>query len=176
MKPYQKLQKFWNGADPKIITKKIDEAELVSFEQNNSIRFPPDFRDYLLHSCPIDDSDDLHNCNWWPLTEIVNVEEGAPECCKIYNDEVRNNKNKFLIFADYLDWLGAWAIGCDKNNYGKIVFLDGNEDRFVADSFSKFIDVYIQKFDNVAYGQPLNHKRMRFGSPLYNILKSLYPK
>lgn len=176
MKPYQKLQEFWNETSLEVITKKIDETELVSFEQNNSIRFPPDFRDYLLHSCPVDDSDDFHYCNWWPLTEIVNVEKEYPEWQTIKNDEVLKNREKFLFFADYLAWCGAWAIGCDKNNFGKIVYIDGIEDSFVADSFSEFIDIYIQEFEHVVCGQKIHPDRVRFGSSLFKIFKKFYPK
>ena len=57
---------------------------------------------------------------------------------------------KYLFFADYAIWCWAWAIACGEDeNHGRVVVISG-QDRFVANSFAQFVDLYIENYLQVS--------------------------
>jgi SMI1 / KNR4 family (SUKH-1) len=141
MKPHLKLQRYWEGTGNKIATVEHSEDEIANVERRYGVRFPDDFREYLLRCCPRDeDNMDANGATWWTLDRIKNirVEYGTSS-----NSQIDANAEKYFFFVDYLVWCEAWAIACtDHKNRGRVVVISGKQDRFVADSFSDFVDLY----------------------------------
>lgn len=143
MKPYQKLQRYWHDTRAKIDTVELTQESVGRLEQRYGVRFPDDFRDYLLHSCPKDDFGcDEMMTTWWPLHRLKNIIEEYEH--KFTDTTIAKDAAKYIFFADYSIWCWAWAIGCGGDeNRGRVVVISGR-DRFVADSFGQFVDRYIE--------------------------------
>jgi hypothetical protein len=106
-----------------------------------TIRLPDDFREYLLHSCPRNEELDDNYISWWSSGRIENIVDEYPH--KITHKTIARDAAKYLFFADDLIWCWAWAIVCgDDENRGRVVVISGH-DRFVADSFARFVDLHI---------------------------------
>lgn len=152
MKPYQKLQRFWIDTNAHVPTVTLDERDVAILEAKYRIRLPADFREYLLQSCPRDDTAmDNNGTDWWPITRIKTVAEEYPNLIK--NPAVTANSGKFLFFADFLIWSWAWAIACgEDDNHGHVVVINGVDDRFVANSFVEFVERYVQDVSQLAGG------------------------
>ena len=74
MKPYLKLQRYWEDTGSKIAIVEHSEEEVASVERRHGVRFPDDFREYLLLRCPRDeDSMDANGATWWTLDRIENI-------------------------------------------------------------------------------------------------------
>ena len=145
MKPYQKLAQRW-AADGARIRTVTGQPWVTEIESRYDLRMPEDFRDYLVHLCPIsleyDDNDDAVFSSWWPLERIKSIPDEYEFDLK--NEAVRDESKRYLFFADYMVWAMAWAINCseDENRGRIVVFSDG--ERFIADSFSDFVDQYLR--------------------------------
>jgi hypothetical protein len=75
------------------------------------------------------------------LDRIKNIVDEYPH--KVTYETIARDASKYLFFADYCIWCWAWAIACgDDENSGRVVVISGR-DRFVADSFAQFADLYI---------------------------------
>lgn len=148
MKPYQKLQRFWEADTPSVVSARPSEAEVAGLESRYGISVPADFREYLLHCCPIRDVDLSDGTSWWQFDRILNIPDeyrGFPEWCQdwtgIENPAVLTNADKYLFFADFAVWMWAWAIDCgDDENRGRIAAIGTRYDGFVADSFDEFVE------------------------------------
>lgn len=149
MKPYEKLQKFWQVTGSDIVARKPDETEIQSLEQRYGIRFPDDFREYLCFACPAeDDTFDDHTSTWWPVARIKNIPDEYDH--KISDEAISRNAANYIFFADYSIWCCAWAICCDESeSRGKVALIGGSPDRLIADSFAEFIDLYVRKIPPV---------------------------
>jgi SMI1 / KNR4 family (SUKH-1) len=142
LKPYQKLERYWIDTGVGVDTVALGEPQLEGLERKYGVRLPEDFRDYLRCSCPVDESvyDDL-TC-WWPLDRIKNIVDEYPH--KVTDETIARDAAKYLFFADYSIWCWAWAIACgDDENRGRVAAISGR-DRFVADSFAEFVDLFVQ--------------------------------
>jgi hypothetical protein len=92
---------------------------------------------------------DNNGTDCWPLGRIKTVAEEYPHALR--NPTVAANPGKFLFFADYHIWCWAWAVACDKDaNHGRVVVVNGVNDRFVADSFAEFVQRYVQDESQLA--------------------------
>jgi len=92
---------------------------------------------------------DNDSTDWWQLARIKNITEEYR--CAIRNPIVATNVEKYLFFADYAIWCWAWVIACgDGDDRGRVVVVNGTDDRFVADSFTQFIDRYVVDVRQVA--------------------------
>ena len=141
LKPYQKLQRYWRDTEARVSTVRLSAQAIDDLERKYGIDLPDDFADYLLHSCPEDDfAVDNNMTSWWPLDRIKSIpEEYQHESSDV---TIARDAAKFLFFADYAIWCWAWAIACGGDNRGRVAVISGR-DRFVADSFAQFVDVYI---------------------------------
>jgi SMI1 / KNR4 family (SUKH-1) len=147
LKPYQRLQRHWAATGGHVKTTNHTESEVAALESKYGIRIPDDFREYLLASCSADE--DLWDgfVGWWPLERIKNIPDELPN--EAENPQVAANAKTYLFFADYSIWCWAWAIACgDDENRGRVAVISGH-DRFVADSFSDFVDLYIINQDRL---------------------------
>lgn len=144
MKPYEKLKRYWIDTDADIDTVALTESQLESLERKYGVRLPDDFREYLLHSCPVEGNFDNDLICWWPLDRIKNIVDEFPH--KVTDETIARDAAKYLFFADYSIWCWAWAIACgDDENRGRVAAISGR-DRFVADSFAEFVNFFVQDF------------------------------
>jgi len=114
---------------------------VVSLEQRYDLILPPDFRDYLLFAAPrADEGMDEEYVDWWPASRIKNIPD---EYEHPVAEWLRPSASGYLFFADLLVWCWAWAICCRGSEYGKVVVIGVERERFVADSFAAFVDLYL---------------------------------
>jgi len=141
LKPYQKLKRYWDDTGAGIDTIELAAEQVEGLEQRYGIRLPSDFREYLLCSCPDGEVYEEDLTSWWSLDRIRNIPEEYNH--EIVDNAIARDAAKYLFFADYSLWCFAWAIACGEDeNRGKILIVSGR-DRFVADSFSQFVDRYV---------------------------------
>jgi hypothetical protein len=147
-KPHHKLQLYWSGSKRSLATTTNSERAVAALEHKYEVRLPEDFREYLLCSAPADENWDPDGSNWWPLDRIQNIPDEFPSGVAIAGPI--KHPTTHLFFADYLGWCSAWAIACGTDaNRGRVAFIDGVEDRYVADNFAQFVDRYINDWSSV---------------------------
>ena len=144
MKPYEKLQRYWRETNSEIGTVETSQPQVEALEARYSLRLPKDFKDYLLHSSPKDEMAGLDwPTSWWHFDRLRNIPEEYEH--EIGNEIVAHDAAKCIFFADYAIWCSAWAICCvEGENRGKVAVIGGNPDRFVADNFAHFVEMYIE--------------------------------
>ena len=149
-KPYQKLQRYWSGHKGGIATTSHSEHAILALEHKYGVRLPEDFREYLMCSAPVEENWDAEGTNWWRLDRIKNIPGEFPSGVAI--DGPIHRPATHLFFADHLLWCAAWAIACGaENNRGRVAFVDGINDRYVAENFSQFVERYTNDWSSIAY-------------------------
>jgi hypothetical protein len=145
MRPHQKLHILWLSEEPQY-ERSVTHGELAvaALEARYGVRFPPDFRGYLLHACAtIDDGGAMDQANsaWWGLDRLRSVSEEYDG--PLGGADLEAERDTALFFADHMIWSMAWAISCKQGpNYGRVFVVSGH-DRFVASNFAGFVDQYI---------------------------------
>jgi len=148
MEPILELRRWWSETSPHVLTEPASLSKVEELERRYAISLPTDFKDYLLTSCPTGESWDRENTIWWPLDRIKSISEEYEH--KVDEPHIAALAGQYLIFADYCIWCWAWAISCATDeNRGKVAIIGGMPDRFVADSFSEFLQRYISNFRSV---------------------------
>ena len=141
MKPYQKLECYWKEKNANVSTIEISESVVKTFEEKNTLIFPNDFREYLLRCCPKDDFCYDRETTWWPFGRLKSILEEYKH--EVRDPAIMRQNTRYIFFADYSIWSWAWAIDCGYDeNRGRVAVICGY-DRLVADSFSHFVDLYI---------------------------------
>jgi hypothetical protein len=142
MKPFEKLRRYWLESNSQINTVALSEEAVCGLEAKYDTRLPEDFRDYLLHVCPADDTAcDVNLTDWWRFDRMKSIPEEYQSA--IGNDVIARDGARYLFFADFAIWCWAWAINCgDDENRGRVAVI-GSPDRYVAGSFAEFVDRYI---------------------------------
>lgn len=149
--PADRLLDFWrsvgdytNGAV--LLEPSAGERVAAALEERYAITLPPSFRDYVVRAAPGAYGIDTHDyliCSWWGADRICNLPDGYEGAVK--NAAVADRSAVYILFADWALWCGAWAICCgDSADRGRIMVINGGDDRFVADSFDDFVDWYMQ--------------------------------
>jgi hypothetical protein len=87
--------------------------------------------------------------NWWPLSRIKNIpdeyEHALPDFIPF------RGGLKYLFFLDHCVWCWAWAISCaDDDTHGKVAVIGHPNERYVADSFTEFVERYTRDWASVA--------------------------
>jgi hypothetical protein len=140
MRAHLRLQEWWSstGADISIATR--PDEHIKALLDRYDLAVPDDFRRYLSESSPTEENWDEEMGNWWPLERLKNIpDEYEYEVPSFIPERGR----RFVFFLDHCIWCWAWAISCaDDETQGKIVLIGGQDERFVADSFSEFVDRY----------------------------------
>lgn len=137
---HRRLLSHWATLNyPRVVTH--GAAEAASLERHYDLRLPADFRAYLVHACAtLDDGGQMDDSTaWWGLERIRSMVE---ECDDQAPTPLAADPRKTLLFADHLIWCWAWAVCCDGGpNHGRVMVT--GPDRWVADSFTDFIDRYV---------------------------------
>lgn len=143
----EKLVSHWKNQGL-ALAKGNDEQALIEFEGKNFLRLPPDMRQYLaasngMPSLPGSDVDS-NGFRFWPLEQI----RPLPAVCSEAGVPVPDVKDpdRYFVFADYLDWSWAYAIDLGGGGAGsqRIIHVGTLEPKTVADSFTEFVDLYVQ--------------------------------
>ena len=143
----EKLLSHWKRQGL-VLAKGNDETTLIDFETKNSLRLPPDMRQYLsdangMPSIPGSDVDS-NGFRFWPLEHIRPV----PTVCAEGEVPIPDVKDslRYFVFADYFDWSWAYAIDLSRADSGSqpIIHVGTLKPKTVAHSFTEFVDLYIQ--------------------------------
>ena len=139
----------WIRADGEARPTRYAQACIDALESRYDIRIPEDFRRYLLEVAPRDEFTDNEMTAWWAAGRIRNLPDEYEHGSN--NPAIAAEEGAYLFFADYLIWCWAWAVCCsDGPNRGRVAFIGGRPDGFVADSFSEFVERYLREPDEMA--------------------------
>lgn len=140
---HQVLRSWWQGKGELPAPARPGEAAIDRLERRHGVRLPEDFRAYLLEAAPRKVFwDDGHGV-WWAPCEIKNLREEYRG--PIANPRIAAKAAACLFFADYMQWCWAWAICCaEGEDWGKVAVIGDPPERFVADSFTSFVNAYVE--------------------------------
>ncbi len=123
--------------------------QIQELERRYAVSLPEDFRVYLLTSSPVEESLDNENTSWWHFDRIRNIPDEYEH--EVSHPRIAVGGSQYLFFADYAIWCWAWAISCTNDeDRGKVAIIGGMPDRFVADSFSEFVEKYLSDIRSVS--------------------------
>jgi hypothetical protein len=122
----------------------VQPALVVSeIEDRYRVRLPDDFKAYMLKSAPQDDFWDAEDVIWWSPSRIKNIPDEYPH--PVSDLSIADAAATCLFFADYMIWCWAWVVCCDEGpNRGKVAVVGGSPDRWIADSFTDFVERYVR--------------------------------
>ena len=134
-----------NGA---AIRKGMQEKHVNEFEKHNGVMLPSDFKHYFLMADGLSD-DDLDGFLFWPLAYVKSVSVICKEE-KVPLPAV-DQLNQYFVFADYLQWSWAYAIYLSDRVVlqNPVIFVGTPEPTVIAQSFSEFIELYINSSPNL---------------------------
>jgi len=122
--------------------------DVEQLERRYGLTLPDDFRAYLVGAAPAEEYWDDGDAIWWPVHRIRNIPDEYQH--PIRHPVIARDARTYLFFADFMIWCWAWAICCgDGGDRGKVAVINGNSDRFVADSFSQFVERYVKDPESV---------------------------
>jgi len=139
---HEALSDWWRATNHHSKPAEDAEATARRLEETYGCALPDDFRAYIIRTAPTDDLWDAGDATWWPAVRIKSIpdEYEGP----VGDPVIAAQASTYLVFADYMIWCWAWAICCaDGDNRGKVAIIGGSPDRIVADSFSEFVDHYV---------------------------------
>jgi len=149
MEPLTELARWWSETSPRVVTALSSPSRVEALERRYGIILPTDFKNYLLGCCPVGESWDRENTFWHSIDRIQNIPEEYEH--DVVEPQIAVKADQYLVFADYCIWCWAWAISCTTDeNRGKIAIIGGLPDRFVANSFSEFVQRYIVDIRSVS--------------------------
>ncbi len=137
----KKLLEYWSRSEL-VLGSPVSPHDLDSFEENYSVRLPTDVRDcYLAANGFVPPRDqDANGFSFWPLEKVRLVSEF--EGARWSTGETRN----CFLFADYLSLSWGYAVQLSgeagKTKIGVVGTTSGRI-KWIADSFSEFVDLYI---------------------------------
>ncbi len=144
MRTAEKLVEYWTKEGLRLPPGANLEA-LRDFEERTKTKLPTSFREYLQRANGMsengqDDQDD-RGFSFWSLDRL----RAVPDECRLRSVSVPSvsGVEQFLVFADYMRWSWAYAIGTDPIQEGHVLQLGVREPRIVAKSFESFVDMYL---------------------------------
>jgi len=136
------LRRWWTKTSSNFAAGITTPPMIETLQDQYGVLLPIDFKEYILTACPAEDFWDAEHTVWWHFGRIKNVPEEYPH--EIRSVTIAEQARRYLFFADYCDWCWAWAISCTYDeNWGKIALIGEAPDRFVANSFSDFVQKYL---------------------------------
>jgi hypothetical protein len=148
MDAHIKLKNWWAQTGADIATWRATPEAIDPIARRYDLTLPQDFHRYLAAASPTADNWDDEMGNWWPVGRIKNIPD---EYEHVLPSFIPNEGRKFLFFLDHCIWCWAWAISCEQDaTFGKVALIGGPEERFVADTFSEFVDRYTSDWISVS--------------------------
>ncbi|MEG3147771.1 SMI1/KNR4 family protein [Sphingomonas sp. RT2P30] len=137
------LRTYWRDAGDEPARFAQPDIACHEIERCYQVRLPEDFKSYLVLSAPEEDYWDRENVIWWSPASIKNIPNEYQTA--VSDSSIAAVAEKCLFFADYMAWCWAWAICCDEGpNHGKVALVGGAPDRWVAESFTEFVNNYVR--------------------------------
>ncbi|KQM63332.1 hypothetical protein ASE75_12790 [Sphingomonas sp. Leaf17] len=139
-----KLEAWWAQTGANIKTRPTPPGVINSIARRYDLILPQDFHSYLTMGSPVADNWDDEMGNWWPVDRIKNISDEYEHTLPSF---IPNKGKRFLFFLDHCIWCWAWAISCEQGaTFGKVALIGGENERFVADTFSEFVERYISNW------------------------------
>lgn len=144
---FEKLKEKWIVENIEVIHP-ASAKEIKKFQEENEVVLPDDLMDYfnLLNGTGGETTDELYE--FYSLSRLKTVREefkdweGIPDYKALFNS---NEVNELFVFANFSFNLFAYAIRLSKGiPKGEIYVLCGGENKKIADSFSEFLDMYLE--------------------------------
>jgi len=129
------------------------EDQIAEFEHHHKVRIPADLRHYFMTMNGTAGDYAYGAIRFWDLDEFKSVAEKKgntrPNSSVILTayHELFNGAECYFIFADFLYDMQLYAIhlsSCENVEANQIIMLDGSAPIEVADTFSAFVDTYIE--------------------------------
>lgn len=161
MDAHAALAAKWTDAPPL----GVPERKIAELEASYGISMPTDFRLYLLQAVPSSDYMDDFGFIWWAADRLKNIpDECGTEAAPIGCQAIEADAEHYLIFADFLDWCYAYAICCSQGEHRGKIALIAEGSRFVADSFSQFVELALDDAREIHIGDG-NHNATEAAPP-----------
>jgi SMI1-KNR4 cell-wall len=145
----QKLITYWE-ADGLPIQAGAKLKDIEGFEQKHNVRFPHDFRSYLLCVNGMNPympfGEDRNGYLFWTLDSIRSVPEEAERHAFSADWLSFSDARSYFIFADYFQWSWAIAIRLSANSTDTApIFFIGKQAHpiWIAASFTEFVALYL---------------------------------
>jgi hypothetical protein len=143
-----KLKDYWelgNISCPKLIS----ENEILSFQSKNNLVIPTDLVDYFKNLNGSNDEYDDKFYKFYSLSTFKSINDdlknwkGVPDYSNIINTLA--DYKYYFVFADFSFTMFSYAIRLYVENSfrNEVIVLCGDEYKIIANSFSEFIDLYL---------------------------------
>jgi hypothetical protein len=143
-----RIKEHWLSQNRYLVTRGVNEKEILSFESKYSVKMPLDLRDYFhqvngMGYWPADQ--DKEGFSFYRLRDIKTLSETAKDQ---QFDWLKNlpEADSFFIFSDYLVWCWGYAVRLSKDPTVKndVVLLCCHNPIKIADSFMEFVELYFE--------------------------------
>lgn len=146
----ERLRDYWSsiGAGQR---PGVSQETVKSFESKHGVLLPEDFSQYILTVDGLMEGGwDNEMISFWPLQSINSVPEvlsdfaGIPDYSQIGTH--LSVASSYFVFADFLIWSHVYAIRLNSSPAEKsqILWLCGSEHHLIAESFSDFLQMYLE--------------------------------
>lgn len=139
----EKIKKLWEqeNISNSIV---IEENELLSFQNKNNLFIPSDLAEYFKQLNGSNDEYDKNFFRFYSFSDFtssgggLNTWNGSSDVINAVGDFV-------FVFADYLFCMFSYAIKLYSNASlnNEVLIICGDESKIIANSFSEFIDLYL---------------------------------
>jgi len=155
--PAVRLRDYWSSIRVDV-RPGVSHQAIQSFESKNGVLLPGDFSQYLLSADGMNGSQsDDALISFWPLDSVATIPEclsdfaGIPDYSQI-GTHLRD-AGSYFVFADYLIWSHVYAIKLSpcRADRDLILWVCGSNYCLVAESFSEFLQMYLDDPESVLF-------------------------
>lgn len=139
----EKIKKLWEqeNISNSIV---IEENEILSFQNKSNLFIPSDLAEYFKQLNGSNDEYDKNFFRFYSFSDFTSLGGGL----NTWNgsSDVINAVGDFVfVFADYLFCMFSYAIKLYSNTSlnNEVLIICGDESKIIANSFSEFIDLYL---------------------------------
>jgi hypothetical protein len=138
---YFDLIQFWRKQGVQFLP--ASEAEVEAAERKHGIRFPPEFREYLVQAGGMKSYDsDNRLFEFYTVDRLESWTDA--DWGLLYGGKTALREAGCLIFCDFMIRSHAYAIRVSGNeDIGEVVFVGAPKYHRVASSFRTFVDLYL---------------------------------
>ena len=149
---WRRLIESWRSQNLPI-REACEEADIKTFETRYKITLPPDMREYFLNvngMTPYSPGyQDEEGFSFWPLERMRAIAEDNEASDRSY---LRlPEKDSFFLFCDHMDWSWAYALKTlPGSSVAEGIYLVCCRNPVkIADSFSDFVGLYLERSDRL---------------------------
>ncbi|HEX8350365.1 MAG TPA: SMI1/KNR4 family protein [Hymenobacter sp.] len=156
MDSLSELNTLWEKAKIKSVVTATEE-QLKNFEESYKLKLPQDLRDYFANVNGTEGESDDGFFTFCTFNQFQSIQQvlrdwyGVPK----HSDIIQkiDHSETCYVFADYSICLFAYAIRLhhEVGSENEVYAICGGEYRIIAKSFSEFINLYLQKSDQLTF-------------------------